>query len=97
VKLSKKMFYYINIENMDLNIKEQSLMLLKCFVKKKINIKFVENFSFDLILTLFSSDDEDLVNFFSTFTYYNKDNEKNIREHFEMIQSVLENAKLNCY
>ncbi len=98
MRLSKKMFYYINsAKDLDMNLKLQSLMLMKYFMKRKINVGFLPDFSFDLVWGFHKTEKcEELETFFSSFVYYNIKDRESMRQNYEKIQVVLEDAKRQC-
>lgn len=98
MKLSKKMFYHINSnDSIDLNLKCQALMLIKYFMKYKINVRFLPDFSFDIVWSLYEEEkNKDLENFFSSFVYYNIKDKEPMRMNYTKIQCVLDEARKHC-
>ncbi len=98
MRLSKKMFYYINSDkSLDMNLKCQALTLMKYFMDRKINVGFLPSFSFDMIWDFHKNEKcDELEKFFSSFVYYNIKDKEPMRQNYEKIQVVLENAKREC-
>jgi hypothetical protein len=92
------MFYYINSEkNLDMNLKQQALILMKYFMNRKINVGFLPDFSFDMVWGFHKEEQcDELEHFFSSFVYYNIKDKESMRQNYEKIQVVLENAKRQC-